>query len=273
MTKIYTILILILFTVGCGSQKIKVPDYTPANLSPPSITNPPDFLIESVDLIDRSRTAGKVGDRLLGTETDLKLTNELIGYLESNTVNELQSRGFRCAQYDPGRDYTQFVESNQTPPLHLRLELQDLALMRQSAKSIVDDHVLGTCKLRGVLLDPNNEVLFSRQFVGIVDTKRPTEQLVPSGVRFISHRGLSSLLTKLLESTVDDFRRNGVPEIASNRDRYASQISAPANPTPAPTWNEPAQTPSEPITIDDSTIEEDTTQENETQNEDVEWVW
>ncbi len=226
---------------GCTAFRVSPPDYDPARLQKASQRS--DFLIETVDLIDRANPIGNVGNRIWGGQYRVLLTDSLHDYFEAEVVQSLERNGFDCAEF-PGASKARRLGGNASgaPPLYLRLELQDLTLSRHPQSHLTADQVYGVCKIRGVLFDLNGEMLFQRQFVGKVDTYRPSDELVPPGVGFISRPGLSLLLTKLLESTVEDFREEGVPEMTiireEYRDAFVTAVDAPVRSVPA----EPAAT-------------------------------
>ncbi len=224
MRSIYPIILFVFFISGCTAFRISPPEYQPTNM--PAANARTDFMIETVDLIDRSNPIGNVGNRIWGGQYRVLLTDSLHDYFEAMVVRDLERKGYRCAEYPGESKANRLAESaNGAPPLHLRLELQDLNLSRHPQSHLQADQVVGVCKIRGVLFDVEGDVLYQHQFVGKVDTYRPTDELVPPGVGLISRRGLSSLLSKLLESTVQDFREEGVPEIALIRADYQSSVT------------------------------------------------
>ncbi len=229
---------------GCTAFRVSAPDHRPAQLREAGQRS--DFMVETVDLIDRANPIGSAGNRIWGGQYRILLTDSLHDYFEAEVVQSLERSGFDCAEY-PGASKARRIgaAASGAPPLHLRLELQDLTLSRHPQAHLMADHVYGVCKIRGVVFDLNGTMLFQRQFVGKVDTYRPTDELVPPGVGFFSRRGLSSLLTKLLESTVEEFRAEGVPEISLVREEYrdafarsAEAPSAAAETPPVPETGE-----------------------------------
>lgn len=196
---------------GCGLHSVQAPRVPSANLALPAPDAPIDFLMETVDLIDRSQPIGRIGDTWWGGQYQVMLSESLKDYFEAQVARELLAAGFKVYRY-PGEFAVQRLQSPD-PAVRLRLELQELTLYRHPEPHLFADQVIGVCKIRGVLSANNGDVLYQRQFVGKVDTYRPTEELVPAGIGLFSRAGLSSMLEHLLEYTVLEFREKGLPQI------------------------------------------------------------
>jgi hypothetical protein len=196
---------------GCNIYKVVPPEGPQVDLRDPVSGQPMDFLIETVDLIDRQRNIGRVGDTFWGGQYQVVLDHSLKDYFESEVANDLINAGFKVFR-SPGEFAFSRIETP-TEPLRLTLELQTLTLARHPKTQLFADHILGTCKIRSLLSNRKGDVLYQRQFVGRVDTYRPTDELVIPGVGLISRKGLSTMLQYLLRDTVDDFQRHGLPEI------------------------------------------------------------
>jgi len=196
---------------GCNLHSVQAPRVPPANLALPASDAPIDFLMETVDLIDRSQPIGRVGDTWWGGQYQVMLSESLKDYFEAEVARHLLAAGFKVYRH-PGEFAVQRLQSPE-PAALLRLELQELTLYRHPEPNLFADQVIGVCKIRGVLSASNGDVLYQRQFVGKVDTYRPTEELMPAGIGLFSRAGLSSMLEHLLEYTVREFREKGVPQI------------------------------------------------------------
>jgi len=196
---------------GCTLLKVEPPHSRRAELSEPRPNAPADFLLETVDLVDRNIPIGRVGDTWWGGQYNVVLARSFKDYLEAEVAHKLHAAGFKVHRY-PG----EFALQRLNPPEpvgHLRLELQELTLCRHPNPHLWADHVIAVCKIRGVLYGKDRKATYQRQFVGKVDTYRPTDELVPIGVGLFSRSGLSEVLKHLLGRTVADFRRRGIPEI------------------------------------------------------------
>jgi len=211
---------------GCTVFKVHPPDGPPVDLRAPVSGEPVDFAIETVDLIDRQRNIGRVGDTFWGGQYQVVLDHSLKDYFEGEVANDLMIAGFKVFR-SPGEFAFKRLETP-TEPLRLTLELQTLTLARHPKTQLFADHILGTCKIRSLLSDRKGAVLYQRQFVGRVDTYRPTDELIIPGVGLISRKGLSTMLQYLLRDTVNDFRRHGLPEIRTVFQEFREGRIAPA---------------------------------------------
>lgn len=196
---------------GCTLLQVEPPDLSTASLSVPPPNAEVDFLIETVDLIDRMHPIGRVSDWYWFGQYQVVLSKSLKDYFEAKVTSDLQAAGFRTYRY-PG----EFAMKRFNPPkpvVHLILELQELTLSRHPKSRLWADYVIGVCKIRGLLFDGSKRLLYQRQFVGQVDTYRPTDELVLPGVGLFSRAGLSAMLSQLLDRTIRDFRQKGMPQI------------------------------------------------------------
>ena len=207
----FVLLASALTLAGCSIYKVQPPEGPQVDLRDAVSGQPMDFLIETVDLIDRQRNIGRVGDTFWGGQYQVVLDHSLKDYFESEVANDLMNAGFKVFR-SPGEFAFKRLDAP-TEPLRLTLELQTLTLARHPKTQLFADHILGTCKIRSLLSDRQGDVLYQRQFVGRVDTYRPTDELVIPGVGLISRKGLSTMLQYLLRDTVNDFQRRGMPEI------------------------------------------------------------
>jgi len=212
---------------GCTVFKVLPPEGPRVDLREPASGEPMDFVIETVDLIDRQRNIGRVGDTFWGGQYQVVLDHSLKDYFESEVANDLMTAGFKVFR-SPGKFAFKRLDSP-TEPLRLTLELQTLTLARHPKTQLFADHILGTCKIRSLLSDRQGDVLYQRQFVGRVDTYRPTDELVIPGVGLISRKGLSTMLQYLLRDTVNDFQRRGMPEIKTIFQEFRAGTIAPVS--------------------------------------------
>lgn len=216
-------LIAWLATSGCTMFKVEPPPFDPVSLNTPTPGVHADFLIETMDHLDYEKAIGKVSDHFWGGQHNIKLTDRLDNYFETQVVRALRASGRSCYRY-PGPFEAGRVQFEPPLPLFLQLELQDLTLSRHPESRWFSDQVIGVCKLRAVLFDPTMLILYQRQFVGHVNTLRPTDELVLEGIGLISRVGLSRMLSRLLANTVDEFRREGVPQILQVHQEYLESV-------------------------------------------------
>ena len=196
---------------GCAIYKVTPPKTAPAGLSNPNKGDKVDFAIETLDHIDRTRSLGRVSDTFWGGQYQVKLDHSLKDYFESEVARDLRNAGFAVYRY-PG-EFTWKRLDCPEKPLHIMLEMQNLSFSRHPKSNYFADHVICTCKIRAVVFDLDENVVYQRQFVGNVDTYRPTDELVLPGIGLISRAGLSAVLEGVLQDTVNDFRNQGIPEI------------------------------------------------------------
>lgn len=203
---------------GCTLYKVHPPPTQPVSLAMPVAGADYDLLIETVDLIDRTRPIGKLGDFFWGGQYQVVLTRSLHDYFEAETVRAIEAQGLRCARY-PGEFAMLRLHSTGPPPLHLRLELQELTFSRIPKTQYHADHIIGSCKVRSAIFDQHQNVLYQRQSVGQLDRFRPTDELV-GFLGLLSRPGLSRMLTEVLTSTVQDMKQQGVPEMMITMEEY-----------------------------------------------------
>lgn len=222
---------------ACTAYKVKPPEHRSVSLSRPSRSSAADFLVETQDLIGDDRSLGAIGEFWFGGQYNVVLDESLVDYLEAEVVRELQNSGKQCFSY-PGEFTMQRMRWENPPPLHLRLELQEIAMSKHPMSHWLADNVLGVCKIRCVLHDGEGNLVYQRQFVGNVDTHRPTDDLVIPGIGLLSRRGLSLMLSELLKSTVRDFRDQGVPEMIVALDEYRGTAKQPEDENLHRGWSE-----------------------------------
>jgi hypothetical protein len=212
-TTILTLTTLVAGLAGCSPFMVSPPHTGRASLTAPLPNQPADFLIHSVDLIDRRRPIGRVGDTWWGGQYQVVLSDSLKDYFETEVAGGLRSAGFKVNRH-PG-DFAARRLNLPRPAVRLKLELQELTLYRHPNPNLWGDEVVGICKIRGMVYSIDSKLLYQRQFVGKVDTYRPIEELVPPGIGLISRRGLGILLEKLLVFTIRDFTKTGLPEVGT----------------------------------------------------------
>ena len=195
-------------------------------MSNPNNGDKVDFGIETIDHIDRTRSLGRVSDTFWGGQYQVKLDHSLKDYFESEVARDLRNAGYAVYRY-PGEFAWKRLDAPEKP-LHLRLEMQNLSFSRHPKSNYFADHVICTCKIRAVLFDVDQNVVYQRQFVGNVDTYRPTDELMLPGIGLISRSGLSAVLKGVLQDTVNDFRNQGIPEIKIVFDEYRKANGAEA---------------------------------------------
>lgn len=203
--------VVVVFCSGCTLMPVNAPHSGSANLGMPPSKGEVDFVVETVDLIDRAHPIGRVGDTFWGGQYQVVLSDSLKDYVEAEFSRDLLNAGFKTYRY-PGKFVWERMEPTQ-PALHLVLELQALSFSRHPKSQLFADHVVGSCKVRVIAFDRERKIVYQRQCVGTVDTYRPTDELMVPGVGLISRAGLSRMLEQLLQQTVADFRSNAIPEI------------------------------------------------------------
>lgn len=209
---------------ACTLFKVETPPHTPIRLATPVDGNRADFLVQTVEQIDPNRNIGKVGDRFWGGQYQVRLTDTLDSYLESEVVGDLNRRGQQCYRY-PGNFEASHTRFEGPLPLLLRLELQELMFSRHEKSHWFAEHVIGVCKIRVVVFDPTMNVLYQRQFFGDIDTHRPTDALVFEGIGLISRAGLSRMLSELLERTVNRVKTEAIPQILTVKEEYLEYLA------------------------------------------------
>ena len=213
------IAVVVMLVAGCSAYRVRPPVEGKVSLPAPSASVGADFLIETVDLIDRNQPIARIGDVFWGGQYQVTLESSLKDYFEAEVVKALQAQGHICARY-PGEFAMQRLPQMERSPLHLRLELQELTFSRHPKTEYLADRVVGVCKVRSILLDPGQNVVYQHQFVGDKETYRPTDEIVLPVLGLLSRRGLSRMLQDVLQNTVSDLRQNGIPEIATVLTEY-----------------------------------------------------
>jgi len=196
---------------GCTLLPVNAPPTSGVSLGLPSGNADVDFVVETVDLIDRAHPIGRVGDTFWGGQYQVVLSESLKDYVEAEFSRDLINAGFKTYLY-PGA-FTWKRLQTEKPALHLVLELQALSFSRHPKSQIFADHIVGCCKIRVIAFDRERNIIYQRQCVGTVNTYRPTDELVLPGIGLISRAGLSQMLGYLLQHTVADFRKKAIPEI------------------------------------------------------------
>lgn len=220
--RICQILLALLFLCcGCTVFRVDPPPTPSVSLDVPRIGQAFDIAIEARDLIDRNLPIARVGDTFWGGQYQVVLNDSMKNYLEATAAHDLMAANFTVCRY-PG-DFALKRLALPKPPLHFQLELQTLSLSRHSKEKYLADRVIGICKIRAILLDVKGKIVYQRQFVGNVDTYRPSDDLIPPGVGLFSRAGLSGMLEGLLRKTMDEFRDQGIPEIRTVFDEYRAK--------------------------------------------------
>jgi hypothetical protein len=235
---------------GCTLFKVHPPEGPTINLPKAPGCGVVDFCIETFDQIDRDHPIGSVGDTFWGGQYQVVLTDSLDEYFESAVAYDLQNAGYRVFRY-PGEFAWQRMTCDR-PPLKLTLELQDLSISRNPKEELLSDFIIGTCKIRAIVSDQENAIIYNRQFVGKIDTYRPKDELMLPGLGLISRAGLSATLTALLRDTVNTFRRVGIPQIRVVYDEYhKTKGSVSKKPKGEPKPDTPTTTPEKPKVPDE----------------------
>ncbi len=243
-------LCILLNTTGCTVFMVDPPHNGKSGLSTAGVQSSCDFLISTEDLIDRDHPIGRIGDTFFGGQYQVTLSDSLHDYFEAEIVQTLQNNGYNCFR-PPGHFIVKRLKID-PKPLILKLELQDLTLARHPKDEHASDHVIGICKIRGIVSDCEGNILHHRQFVGRVDTYRLTDELtLPFLGGWISRSGLSLTLEKLLQDTVSKFINEGIPEFEIILEEYRSNGESKVPSA------EQGVTPVQPVVIPDSEPEVD----------------
>ncbi len=198
--------------IGCApAYQVEAPTPATVSLVAPSNNAKVDFLIETEDMIGRNRSLGQIGNTFWGGQYQVVLTTSLKDYLEAEVVQEIRKNNMTCYRYTDR--FTMSRMQFEEPPLHLKLELQDLTLSRHPKSHIFSEQVIAVCKIRAVLFDHEQNPVYQRQIVRTLDTIRLSDDLMLPLTGLISRKGISRLLEVVLSDTVRELSSKAGPEM------------------------------------------------------------